>query len=372
MATDQEAAEAVGEAVAAVSTQEDVVASKAAPGIAEHSPEDKVEGNSPGKDAPSVAGNGSAPAEKPGSPGGSPPADAVQQPDGSYILNCEDGTTLRWTQRPDGSWRRPERKRAGWVGDLEQLKYAPPPLRDGQEDQAPPTMMAAAAGELPSTGTAAEVAKEAGAAGNGNLDPGKKHDLAHRWCLWVRQRPGPHWISEQWRAHEFGTVEDFWCMIQYSHLPSRLENVEYSIFHHKVKPVEKESVFRQGGRWIIQLEARAGRLHPEIIDEIWRVLSMVLIGEGFAEYEGNSEIVRGASMTVRLRTRGSRVALWLSDLSEANRVLALGEVFRNHLLEVPGLEDLVARFEDYRKQEITHIIPQPAKFTGKTTAGIFQ
>jgi len=99
---------------------------------------------------------------------------------------------------------------------------------------------------------------------------------------------------------------------------------------------------------------------------------MVLIGEGFAELEGNSEIVRGASMTVRLRTQGSRVALWLSDLSEANRVLAIGEEFRNHLLGVPGLEDLVARFEDYRKQEITHTIPQPAKFTGKNTAGIFQ
>jgi len=219
---------------------------------------------------------------------------------------------------------------------------------------------------------AAGVVDAAGVVGNGNVDLGKKHDLAHRWCLWVRQRPGPHWISEQWRAHEFGTVEDFWCMVHYSHPPSRLENGEYSIFHQKVKPVERESVFRQGGRWIVQLEASAGRLRPTIIDDIWRVLSMVLIGEGFAELEGNSEIVRGASMTVRLRTQGSRVALWLSDLSEANRVLAIGEEFRNHLLGVPGLEDLVARFEDYRKQEITHTIPQPARFTGKNTAGIFQ
>jgi len=33
---------------------------------------------------------------------------------------------VRWTRRPDGTWRRPERKRAGWVGDLEQKKYVSP------------------------------------------------------------------------------------------------------------------------------------------------------------------------------------------------------------------------------------------------------
>mmetsp|Transcript_18335 Transcript_18335/g.64410 ORF Transcript_18335/g.64410 Transcript_18335/m.64410 type:complete len:306 (+) Transcript_18335:67-984(+) len=55
-----------------------------------------------------------------------PPREAVRQSDGSYTLELEDGTSCRWTRRPDGSWRKPERKKAGWVGDLEQKKYVSP------------------------------------------------------------------------------------------------------------------------------------------------------------------------------------------------------------------------------------------------------
>lgn len=54
-----------------------------------------------------------------------PPPEAVKQSDGSYVLTNEDGTKSRFTKRPDGSWRKPERVRAGWVGDLERKKYVP-------------------------------------------------------------------------------------------------------------------------------------------------------------------------------------------------------------------------------------------------------
>lgn len=72
------------------------------------------------KEAPAVA-------ETPEADG--PPADAVKQSDGSFILQCEDGSTLRWTKRPNGTWRKPEHKRAGWVGDLEQEKYMAPGVK---------------------------------------------------------------------------------------------------------------------------------------------------------------------------------------------------------------------------------------------------
>lgn len=54
-----------------------------------------------------------------------PPPEAVKQPDGTYVLSHADGSTSRFTKRPDGSWRKPERVRAGYVGDLEQEKYVP-------------------------------------------------------------------------------------------------------------------------------------------------------------------------------------------------------------------------------------------------------
>jgi hypothetical protein len=52
-----------------------------------------------------------------------PPREAVKQPDGSWVLQMEDGSSKRWTRRPDGTWRKPEHVRAGWVGELEQQKY---------------------------------------------------------------------------------------------------------------------------------------------------------------------------------------------------------------------------------------------------------
>eukprot|EP00927_Polykrikos_kofoidii_P046568 TRINITY_DN40768_c0_g2_i1.p1 TRINITY_DN40768_c0_g2~~TRINITY_DN40768_c0_g2_i1.p1 ORF type:complete len:311 (+),score=52.26 TRINITY_DN40768_c0_g2_i1:106-1038(+) len=61
-----------------------------------------------------------------------PLAEAILQGDGTYTLELRDGSSLRWTRRPDGTWRKPERKRAGWVGDLEQEKYVPPYVRTGE------------------------------------------------------------------------------------------------------------------------------------------------------------------------------------------------------------------------------------------------
>mmetsp|Transcript_33065 Transcript_33065/g.61663 ORF Transcript_33065/g.61663 Transcript_33065/m.61663 type:complete len:328 (+) Transcript_33065:46-1029(+) len=55
-----------------------------------------------------------------------PPVEAVRQDDGSYMLTNEDGSVSRWTRRPDGTWRKPERRKAGFVGELEQKKYVSP------------------------------------------------------------------------------------------------------------------------------------------------------------------------------------------------------------------------------------------------------
>jgi hypothetical protein len=57
---------------------------------------------------------------------GNPPVEANRQPDGTFLLELEDKSTVRWTQRPNGSWRKPEHKKAGFVGELEQEKYTMP------------------------------------------------------------------------------------------------------------------------------------------------------------------------------------------------------------------------------------------------------
>jgi len=58
-----------------------------------------------------------------------PPEEAEAQPDGTFTLQLEDDSVLKWSKRPDGTWRKPERRRAGWVGELEQTKYTIPQAR---------------------------------------------------------------------------------------------------------------------------------------------------------------------------------------------------------------------------------------------------
>jgi hypothetical protein len=63
------------------------------------------------------------------------PSDAAeQQDDGSFLMTLEDQSTLRWTERPNGTWRKPEHKKAGWIGELEQVKYTPPFYACGRKD----------------------------------------------------------------------------------------------------------------------------------------------------------------------------------------------------------------------------------------------
>lgn len=77
---------------------------------------------------------------------GGPPREAVKQSDGSWVQQLEDGSTMRWTRRPDGSWRKPEHKRAGWVGELEQQKYV---SKGELEEQRRQAQMQAQAGRIP-------------------------------------------------------------------------------------------------------------------------------------------------------------------------------------------------------------------------------
>lgn len=65
-------------------------------------------------------------------PPDTPPENAVEQADGTFLLELEDGATVKWTKRPNGTWRKPEHKKAGWVGDLEREKYVPPALKNGE------------------------------------------------------------------------------------------------------------------------------------------------------------------------------------------------------------------------------------------------
>eukprot|EP00928_Gymnodinium_smaydae_P034998 TRINITY_DN24693_c0_g1_i1.p1 TRINITY_DN24693_c0_g1~~TRINITY_DN24693_c0_g1_i1.p1 ORF type:complete len:320 (+),score=57.64 TRINITY_DN24693_c0_g1_i1:84-1043(+) len=254
---------------------------------------------------------------------GKPPLEAKVQDDGSYVLDLGDGSVRRWTRRPDGSWRKPERKRQGWVGSLEARKYVPKPV---------------------STTHAA--------------DREGKHALHRPWRLWLRQLPpkgatktaqgDAKWWDDQQLAHEFDTVEDFWCMTHFSSQPSSFENTDYSLFESGVTPAWEDPRFKHGGRWLLKLE----KIKAKSLDDLWLLLSMALIGETFSDV--CDDCVRGA--TVSLRNRVSKVAIWLDKAWDEDTVLAIGREFRRVFTDAPGLKALsssLLEFEDFQKKEIT-------------------
>lgn len=321
--------------------------------------------------------------------GGAPPPEALPQPDGSFLLQNPDGSSVRWTKRLDGSWRKPQRQRAGWVGDLEREKYSPPPARGtGGATTASPGVAAEAPG-LPEPALAMEaetstheeegekiavepsesVADDKAKPDSSAVVNVKKHDLQHRWALWVHQRPGQNYndaayAEGQQCVHEFGTAEDYWCMIHHSFTPSRLGSSDYSLFRAQMTPAWEDPSFKRGGRWVAKLE----KLKSETLDELWVLLTMALVGEAFADYGGDA--VGGAIISVRNRT--SKASLWLSECTRIERVLAIGHRYRKILTEAPGLEGLDVRnftFEYFGRGQAVDL---PELYIGKSTIGVFQ
>jgi len=198
-----------------------------------------------------------------------------------------------------------------------------------------------------------------------------KHDLQHRWSLWVHQRPGAQktgaWGDSQRVVHDFGTAEDFWCMYRHSYPPSKLENADYSLFKHGVSPAWEDPTFKNGGRWVVKLE----KVKAQSLDDLWLSLSLALIGEAF--YEQGGDLVCGAIVSVR--SRASKIALWLSAAKDEKKVMAIGKEYRQVLSSTPGLQELATKeltFEDFKKQQHTFVVASARPHgTSGDTVGIF-
>merc|ERR1712216_62932 len=85
--------------------------------------------------------------------------------------------------------------------------------------------------------------------------------------------------------------------------------------------------------------AKLEKVKAQHLDDLWLSLNMALIGEGFAECCG--ELVRGA--TVSLRSRVTKVALWLTRADDEEVVMAIGREYRKVLADTPGTKSLATK-----------------------------
>merc|ERR1712037_373726 len=87
--------------------------------------------------------------------------------------------------------------------------------------------------------------------------------------------------------------------------------------------------------------------------------------------EHGGELVCGAIVSVR--SRASKIALWLSAAKDEKKVMAIGREYRNVLASTPLLSDLAHKeltFEDFKKQAVTWVLSRP--HGPEVTAGVFQ
>merc|ERR1719443_1110670 len=155
-------------------------------------------------------------------------------------------------------------------------------------------------------------------------------------------------------------------MFHYSYPPSKLENVDYLLFKQGVSPAWEDPNFKNGGRWVVKLE----KVKAQSLDDLWLSLSLALIGEAFMDAGG--ELVCGAIVSVR--SRASKIALWLSAAKDEKKVYSVGREYRNVLASTPGLQDLASKeltFEDFKRQAVTFQLAR-AGGASEATAGVFQ
>jgi len=145
------------------------------------------------------------------------------------------------------------------------------------------------------------------------------HPLQSAWTLWIivaRQPSDLSWEDKMQNAHEFSTVEHFWCMHNNIHSPSSLGHGDYYLFRKGINPDWNDPVFRRGGgRFVLQLPSRYKHL-----DDAWLSAILLMIGEGYDQSVALPLSVCGAAVSCRAKL--NKIALWVatSDLRQLHEI----------------------------------------------------
>lgn len=165
------------------------------------------------------------------------------------------------------------------------------------------------------------------------------YPLQHEWTLFFDTRsagpstPGltpsldsphlpltPTLSTSSWEANlrtigSYFAVETFLPCFSKLRRPSQLDrHSSYHVFKDGIKPMWEDPRNAKGGKWTITFRLR----NPALVDRSWLWLVLGLIGE---EMDGEDEAC-GAVCSVK--PRGDRIALWVKDRSDVEKVNRIG------------------------------------------------
>lgn len=165
------------------------------------------------------------------------------------------------------------------------------------------------------------------------------YPLQHEWTLFYDTRavdssmPGfsstseppltphtPNLSSSSWEANlrTIGThsaVETFLNCFVHLRRPSQLDrHSSYHVFKDGIKPMWEDPRNAKGGKWTITFRLR----NPALVDRSWLWLVLGLIGEQLDEKDETCGAV------CSIRPRGNRIALWVRDRDDVEKVNRIG------------------------------------------------
>eukprot|EP01056_Protomagalhaensia_sp_Gyna25_P000183 Protomagalhaensia_sp_Gyna_25__182@NODE_1089_length_2203_cov_148_218115_g864_i0_p1_GENE_NODE_1089_length_2203_cov_148_218115_g864_i0NODE_1089_length_2203_cov_148_218115_g864_i0_p1_ORF_typecomplete_len205_score30_20IF4E/PF01652_18/7_1e29_NODE_1089_length_2203_cov_148_218115_g864_i010401654 len=138
-----------------------------------------------------------------------------------------------------------------------------------------------------------------------------KHPLETHWSFWLRSnqhhdKVQSSWNDQQIRGHTFGTVEDFWCLVNGVRDPFEHGSSEYSVFRENLKPDYETDAFRNGGRIVLQLPLQQGKGNSSRNYDIWVHLLLAVIGENFDDVGG--KYIAGLRLVTKKNS--NKVEIW--------------------------------------------------------------
>ncbi|CAH3987678.1 unnamed protein product [Pieris brassicae] len=148
------------------------------------------------------------------------------------------------------------------------------------------------------------------------------HPLEYQWNLWVFTNDKEIWEDNLVCAADFGTVEDFWSIINHIKMPSEMKSgQDYLIFKKHIQPIWEHPANKNGGRWIINVEKNLSRL-----DEVWLLVLLLMIGENLP----HGDIICGAVVNIRSKCK---IGLWLSDGSNHKKLKEIGKFLKDNIIK---------------------------------------
>lgn len=190
------------------------------------------------------------------------------------------------------------------------------------------------------------------------------HPLATSWTFYYLDpdEARKDWSKANREVLSFDTVEDFWALYHHITPLSQLrKGSDYSLFRggkadmDKIKPAWEDKLNRLGGSWKIVFDARLATPH---VDEIFRELLMICVGEHFGD---NGEFVNG--VVASSRAKQFRFGIWTKDEDDSH-CTAIGERIKEALPANMKIQmEFVSHQEQERVSQAAHGVGARPKFT---------